>query len=48
MKIFTLIFLTLCLLGCAVNYEDTEKEIVKKEKKNKLKINQNKIILKID
>jgi len=48
MKVIFLILITILLLGCNMEQNNLNKEINSKEKKGKLKINKQKLIIKID
>ena len=48
MKVIFLILFTILLLGCNMEQNNLNNEINSKEKKGKLKINKQKLIIKID
>ena len=48
MKVISLILFTILLLGCNMEQNNLNNEINNKEKKGKLKINKQKLIIKID
>ena len=48
MKVIFLILFTILLLGCNMEQNNLNNEINSKEKKSKLKINKQKLIIKID
>ena len=48
MKFISLILFTILLLGCNMDQNNLNNEIDSKEKKGKLKINKQKLIIKID
>ena len=48
MKVISLILFTILLLGCNMEQNNLNNEINSKEKKGKLKINKQKLIIKID
>ena len=48
MKVISLILFTILLLGCNMDQNNFNNEINSKEKKGKLKINKQKLIIKID
>ena len=48
MKVISLILFTILLLGCNIDQNNLNNEINSKEKKGKLKINKQKLIIKID
>ena len=48
MKFISLILFTILLLGCNMDQNNLNNEINSKEKKGKLKINKQKLIIKID
>ena len=48
MKVISLILFTILLLGCNMEQNSLNNEINSKEKKGKLKINKQKLIIKID
>ena len=48
MKVIYLMLLMILLLGCNVDQNNLNNEIDSKEKKGKLKINKQKLIIKID
>ena len=48
MKVISWILLTILLLGCNMDQNNLNNEINSKEKKGKLKINKQKLIIKID
>ena len=48
MRVISLILFTILLLGCNMDKNNLNKEINSKEKKGKLKINKQKLIIKID
>ncbi len=48
MKVISLILFTILLLGCNMEQNNLNNEISSKEKKGKLKINKQKLIIKID
>ncbi len=48
MKVISLILFTILLLGCNMDKNNLNNEINSKEKKGKLKINKQKLIIKID
>ena len=48
MKVISLILFTILLLGCNIEQNNLNNEINSKEKKGKLKINKQKLIIKID
>ena len=48
MKVISLILFTILLLGCNMDQNNLNNEINSKEKKGKLKINKQKLIIKID
>ncbi len=47
-KVISLILFTILLLGCNMDQNNLNNEINSKEKKGKLKINKQKLIIKID
>ncbi len=48
MKVIFLMLLTILLLGCNMDQNNLNNEIDSKEKKGKLKINKQKLIIEID
>ena len=48
MKVISLLLLVILLLGCNIDQNNLNNEIDRKEKKGKLKINKQKLIIKID
>ncbi len=48
MKVISLLLFTILLLGCNIDQNNLNNEIDSKEKKGKLKINKQKLIIKID
>ena len=48
MKVISLILFTILLLGCNMEQNNLNNEINSKEKKGKLNINKQKLIIKID
>ena len=48
MKVISLILFTILLLGCNMEQNNLNNDIDSKEKKGKLKINKQKLIIKID
>ena len=48
MKFMSLILFTILLLGCNMDQNNLNNEINSKEKKSKLKINKQKLIIEID
>ena len=48
MKVISLILFVILLLGCNMKQSNLNNEINSKEKKGKLKINKQKLIIKID
>ena len=48
MKVISLILFTILLLGCNMDQNKLNNEINSKEKKGKLKINKQKLIIEID
>ena len=48
MKVISWILFTILLLGCNMDQNNLNNEINSKEKKSKLKINKQKLIIKID
>ena len=48
MKVISLMLLMILLLGCNMDQNNLNNEINSKEKKGKLKINKQKLIIKID
>ncbi len=48
MKVISLILFSILLLGCNMDQNNLNNEINSKEKKGKLKINKQKLIIKID
>ena len=48
MKVISLLLLVILLLGCNIDQNNLNNEIDSKEKKGKLKINKQKLIIKID
>ena len=48
MKVISLLLFTILLLGCNIDQNNLNNEIDIKEKKGKLKINKQKLIIKID
>ena len=48
MKVISLILFTILLLGCNMDQNNLNKEINSEEKIDKLKINKQKLIIKID
>jgi hypothetical protein len=48
MKVISLILFTILLLGCNIEQNNLNNEINSKEKKGKLNINKQKLIIKID
>ena len=48
MKVISLILFTILLLGCNMDQNNLNNEINSKEKKGKLNINKQKLIIKID
>ncbi len=48
MKVISLLLFTILLLGCNIDQNNLNNEMDSKEKKGKLKINKQKLIIKID
>ena len=48
MKVISLLLLAILLLGCNIDQNNLNNEIDSKEKKGKLKINKQKLTIKID
>ena len=48
MKVISLLLFSILLLGCNMDQNNLNNEINSKEKKGKLKINKQKLIIKID
>ena len=48
MKVISLLLFTILLLGCNIDQNNLNNEIDSKEKKGKLNINKQKLIIKID